>query len=171
MTSETKLNTNELRKAFSQYPTGVVALAATIDDEDHVMVASSFMTGISLDPPLVSVAVQKKSSTWSLLKDAKYLGVSFLGQHQDELCRQLSSKDKNLRWDGVSRKYSANGALRLHDCATWLECSIYAEYEAGDHKMVLLEVNRLEVCNEVEPLIFYCSGFRQLMPKVMFADA
>ena len=65
-----------VRKAFAQFPSGVAVLAVDIDNEKHALVASSFMVGVSLEPCLVSVAVQKSSETWEVIKGARSLGVS-----------------------------------------------------------------------------------------------
>ena len=52
-----------LRKAFGIFPTGVVAVAAQVDDELIGVAASSF-TSVSLDPPLVSFSIANTSKTW-----------------------------------------------------------------------------------------------------------
>ncbi|WP_431798412.1 flavin reductase family protein (plasmid) [Cupriavidus metallidurans] len=156
-----------LRRAFSHHPTGVAALAATVDGDDQVLVASSFMTGISVDPPLVSVAIQKSSTTWSVLRRASRIGVSLLGQDQASLCRQLASKEKQARWHGVMRDYTSAKALRIHGASAWLECAAFAEHEAGDHVIVLLEVKDFAVSHSIDPLIFHCSRFRELVPEVV----
>ena len=59
-----------VRNAFAQFPSGVAVLAADIDGGKHALVASSFMVGVSLDPCLGAVAVQKSSETWPLIKEA-----------------------------------------------------------------------------------------------------
>lgn len=68
MIPTTELDATELRKAFSAFPTGVVALAGTVDGEPTVLVASSFAVGVSQDPPLVMFAVQHSSTTWPVLR-------------------------------------------------------------------------------------------------------
>lgn len=156
-----------LRKAFSHYPTGVAALAASVDGDDQVLVASSFMTGISIDPPLVSVAVQKGSSTWPVLRRAGRIGVSLLGADQGGLCRQLACKDRQARWHGVMRDYTPARALRIRGASAWMECAVFAEHEAGDHVVILLEVMDFAIADATEPLIFHCSRFRELAPELV----
>lgn len=50
-----------LREAYSHFPQGVVLLAAEVDGVRHGLLASTFTVGVSLTPPLVSVAVQRSS--------------------------------------------------------------------------------------------------------------
>lgn len=52
-----------LREVFSQFPQGVVLIGAEVDGIPQGMIASTFTVGISLNPPLVTVAVQHRSET------------------------------------------------------------------------------------------------------------
>ena len=160
-----------LKRVFAHYPAGVAALAARCGEEDHVLVASSFTPGISLDPPLVSVAVKKLSKTWPLLREARRIGVSLLGAGQGGMCRQLAATDKDVRWADIDRSYVDDVAVRIRGCAAWLHCTPYAEHDAGDHVIVLLEVIDFELPADVEPLVYHGSRFRDLAPEPKRAGA
>ncbi|MFB9858763.1 flavin reductase family protein [Paenarthrobacter aurescens] len=150
-----------VRKTFAQFPSGVAVLAVDINDEKHALVASSFMVGVSLEPCLVAVAVQKSSETWELMKGVPSLGVSIFGKGQAALTRKLASKDRAARFEQVAIEVDESGSVFIEDAALWLECSIQDVTEAGDHWMVLLEVDKLGV-GENEPLIWHGAKFREL---------
>ncbi|MRW88507.1 oxidoreductase [Duganella sp. FT80W] len=151
-----------LRQAFAHFPAGLAALAAQVDGADQVLLVASFSVGISLSPPLVSFAVQRSSSTWPLLRQAPVIGVSILASGQDHLCRQLSSKDKSVRWAGVDIERGDTGSVLIGHAALTFECAIHAEYPAGDHEVVLMEVKSFRATTEQEPLVFHGSRFRSL---------
>ena len=151
-----------VRHAFAKFPSGVAVLAVDIDGGKHALVASSFMVGVSLEPCLGAVAVQKSSETWELIKDAGSLGVSILGRGQTDLTRKLASKTRTARFEQVAIEVSDQGAVFIEGATLWLECSIYEVLEAGDHWMALLEVKKLGV-GENEPLIWYGAEFRELV--------
>lgn len=151
-----------VRNAFAQFPSGVAVLAVDTGDEKHALVASSFMVGVSLEPCLVAVAVQKSSETWELIKDARSLGVSIFGKGQGDLTRKLASKDRAARFEQVAVEVNDDGAVFIEDAALWLQCSIQEVSEAGDHWMALLEVNKLGV-GANEPLIWHGAKFRELI--------
>ena len=158
------LDTIALRNAFSHYPSGVVAIAAHHDNEDHALVAAAFNVGISLEPALVSVAIQNSSSTWPILKNAQEFGISVFAEHQKNLCYQLSSKDKSKRFDNLELSKNVNSALFLSEASLYFTCELYAEYPAGDHTMVLLKVKSF-VTGHHNPIIFYKSTFTTLEKK------
>jgi flavin reductase (DIM6/NTAB) family NADH-FMN oxidoreductase RutF len=155
-------DTSALRQAFSCFPSGVVALLAEVDGETQGMVASAFTVGVSMDPPLVSCAVQRTSTTWPLLRRAERLGVTALAEGQGALARQISGRDRAHRFDDVPLRETGSSARFIHGTPLWLECRLYAEHPAGDHTIALLEVTALGTLPELEPLVFHRSDFRSL---------
>ena len=159
---DTDLSAQTLRTAFSHFPSGVAALCGIADDQKEGLVASSFTVGVSLEPALVSFAVQNTSRTWPRLKRAERIGVSILGERHTGVCRQLAAKEGD-RFADLDVRASDRGALFLDDAALWMETSVYAEVPAGDHHVVLLEVHGVhDHSSEHEPLVFHRSAFRNL---------
>lgn len=152
----------ELRKAFAGFPCGVAAIAASVDGEPTVLVASSFTVGVSQDPPLAMLAVQKTSSTWPVLQRAARLGVSILGEGHTDFTRQLASKDKTARFTGIDTVESDSGAIFLPQSPVWLESAVEHVYPAGDHDIIVLRVLGLRTDHEHQPLIWHRSGFAKL---------
>jgi flavin reductase (DIM6/NTAB) family NADH-FMN oxidoreductase RutF len=151
----------QLRRAFASFPSGVAAVCARVERAPIGMAASSF-TSVSVDPPLVSVCIQNTSSTWPLLRQRTRLGLSVLGEHQDQACRQLASKDGD-RFGGVEWDAGPQGSLFIRGASAWMEVSLYEEVPAGDHVIALLEVHGLEISERTLPLIFHGSGFHRMV--------
>lgn len=159
-----------VRNTFAQFPSGVAVLAVEDRGEKHALVVSSFMVGVSLEPILVATAVQKTSETWPRIRSAASIGVSVFGDGQGGLTRKLASRDRASRFTGVTFEISDQGALLLDDAALWLETSVHSISDAGDHWMVLLEVNKLGI-GTVEPLVWHGAKFRGLLPEMALAAA
>jgi flavin reductase (DIM6/NTAB) family NADH-FMN oxidoreductase RutF len=149
-----------LKDAFACFPSGVAALCALVESQPIGMAASSF-TSASLDPPLVSVFVNRSSATWRKLESSPRLGVSFLSAAHDGMCRQLAAKTGD-RFAGVNWEASAAGAIFIAGASVWFECSLYQRFAAGDHEIVLLRIEGLKIEPLVSPLVFHASRFKQL---------
>ena len=150
-----------LREAFGVFPSGVVAVAAQVDDEPIGLAASSF-TSVSLDPPLVSFSIRNASATWPALRRAARLGVTILADHHGPLARQLAG-DPAHRFDDVPLLLGEGGALTIPDGLAQFDTSVYRDVEAGDHTIVLLRLHGVRRDDSAMPLVFHRSTFDSLL--------
>jgi flavin reductase (DIM6/NTAB) family NADH-FMN oxidoreductase RutF len=157
--THTILDAPTLRQAFGQFPSGVVAICAEVDGEPTAMAASSFV-GVSFDPPLVAFCVQNSSTTWPRLRGADRLGISVLGEAHDVAARTLAAKTGN-RFEGLSTTTTVDGAVFVDGACAWLDATVTEEVPAGDHAIVLMRVNELDLRDEL-PIVFHRSAFRRL---------
>ncbi len=150
---------SHLREAFGCFPSGVTAVCALVDGVPRGMAASSF-TSVSLSPPLVSICIQRTSSTWPVLRNRARLGLSVLAEGQDDACLSLSARQDD-RFREVEWEPGPDDSVFISGSSAWLECSPHAELPAGDHLIALLEIHRLRTA-ETPPLVFHGSRFRRL---------
>jgi len=159
-TSVPAIDQRALRDAFGAFPSGVVAVAASVKGQLTGIAASSF-TSVSIDPPLVSFSIATSSSTWPLLREAEHLGISVLADHHDAVCRQLAGPRED-RFAGLPFKVTGNGAVLLDEAVATYDCSLHEEVVAGDHVIVLLEVHEVGGGDGEHPLVFHRSTFAKL---------
>jgi flavin reductase (DIM6/NTAB) family NADH-FMN oxidoreductase RutF len=152
-----------LRRTFSYFPSGVVALIAEVEGAPRGLVAATFTVGVSIDPPLVLCAIQNSSETWPMLRRAPTLGISVLAEDQGPLGLQIGSKNRHERFADVPLRSCGSEARFIAGAPVWFECDIHAEYPAGDHAVVLLRVLGLGADPDLRPLVFHGSTFRQLV--------
>jgi flavin reductase (DIM6/NTAB) family NADH-FMN oxidoreductase RutF len=89
------------------------------------------------------------------------LGVSVLGEHHDDVARQLASRDGD-RFDGLSWTSTEYGAVLVDEASAWFDCSVEREISAGDHDLILLRVHGFGTAPGVTPLVFQASRFHRL---------
>lgn len=160
VTTTADLDQRALRDAFGAFPSGVVAVAASVKGQLTGIAASSF-TSVSLDPPLVSFSIATTSSTWPTLREADRLGISVLADHHDAVCRQLAGP-REQRFDALPFRVTGEGAVLLDEAVVTYDCSIHQEVAAGDHVIVLLRVHGIGGGDGEHPLVFHRSGFAKL---------
>ncbi|ANS28867.1 oxidoreductase [Rhodococcus opacus] len=160
-TGDSERDTTRLRRLYGQYPTGVAAVCALQEGRPVGIVATSF-TPVSMDPALVSICVQHTSTTWPTLSKDGHLGISVLASTHEAASRQIAAKNSD-RFAGISWFAGESTAVFLADAAAWLDCRISTSIPAGDHDVVLLEVNSTAVNETAKPLVFHDSRFRTLV--------
>jgi flavin reductase (DIM6/NTAB) family NADH-FMN oxidoreductase RutF len=84
-----------------------------------------------------------------------------LAEGQDEVCARLASKHGD-RFAGTRWSAAEDGSVFVHGATAWLDCTIHAEVESGDHTIVLLRVHALRANPDIPPLVFHGSRFRRL---------
>ncbi|RJO76782.1 flavin reductase [Nocardia panacis] len=149
-----------LRRAFANFPSGVVAVCAEIGGIPHGLVVATFVP-VSLDPPLVSFCVQNTSTTWPRLADATHLGLSLLGTDQQDAARSLGTREGD-RFAGLRVHRGSGEALFVDGASAWIEGVPEAQVPAGDHTVVILRIHRLAARADVDPLVFHGSRFRRM---------
>ncbi len=142
------------RYILGHYPTGVCAITAMQPGgAPAAMIVGSF-TSVSLDPPLVAFFPDKGSTSWPKIEAAGRFCVNVLGDTQEALCRTLASKEAD-KFDTVAHHLSASGSPVLDGALAWIDCTIHAVHEAGDHHMVLGAVHTLDTHGDGTPLLFH----------------
>ncbi len=151
---------SEFRTVLGQFATGVTIITA-MSEVGPVGVAANSFTAVSLDPPLVLFCVARTSSTWPHIEQARKFAVNILGGHQEQLCQLFATKGAD-RFEATPWHVGAGGSPVLHDTLAYLDCEFWAEYDGGDHVIVVGRVLDLGVIRDGGPLIFFQGGYRQL---------
>src|SRR5699024_6525655 len=90
------------REVLGQYPTGVSAITAQLDDGTLAGMTVGTFTSVSLEPPLVAFFPAVTSTSWPLIERAGKFCVNVLAWDQDVICQRMArpSGDKftGLSW-------------------------------------------------------------------------
>lgn len=153
------LDTAEFRQVMGRFATGVTIVTAADEGEPVGLTVQSF-TSLSLEPPLVSFAPGKSSSTWTRIRNAGTFCVNILGDDQEALCRAFAASGGD-KFAGVGYDDApVTGAPRLQGSLAWVDCVIETVHDAGDHDLCIGRVAALGVNDSTSgPLLYYRSGF------------
>ncbi len=158
-----------LRHVLGHYPTGVAVITAHTEHGPVGMAMNSF-TSLSLDPPLVLFCPAAASTTWPVLREVGRVAINVLSAKQEAVSRRFAAKSVD-RFSDASWSVGENGAPLLHDALGWLECTVQSESEAGDHTVVIAEIERMNVHWEItEPLVFFRGRYYQGMSQAVESD-
>lgn len=153
-------DTATFKDAMSRFATGVTVVAGVDDGEPVGFTCQSFVS-LSLEPPYVTVAPAKSSTTWPRIAHAGRFCVNVLADTQEDLClafaRSGGTKFDGVAWDPAP----ATGSPRIAGCLAWIDCEVSLVHDAGDHELILGHVLTLGV-GEGSPLIFHRGRFATL---------
>ena len=151
----------EFRKVLGQFATGVTIITA-IDGDEPVGVAANSFTSVSLDPPLVLFCVGRSSTTWPRIESARKFAVNILGEHQEELSQLFAQKGAD-RFGQTDWHVGVGGSPVLEDVIAYLDCEFWAEYDGGDHIIVVGRVLDLGTPHDAGPLLFFRGKYGRLV--------
>ena len=147
------IESEDFRKVLGKYPTGVTLVSSKDDQGPFAMVIGSFGS-VSLDPPLVQFMPAKESETWSRIKKTGRYCVNVLGEQQLDLSNSFFNKDKDP-FEAINWSESTLGSPIIEGCVAWIDCLIGDVHEAGDHYIVIGEVQGIGATEKDEgPLLF-----------------
>jgi 3-hydroxy-9,10-secoandrosta-1,3,5(10)-triene-9,17-dione monooxygenase reductase component len=156
-----------LREACSVFATGVTVITAAtgVPGAAEGTTVNSF-TSVSLDPPLVLFCLHRNSRLGPVLREAGGFVVNFLAHRQQELAWAFSGRD-SARMGDVPHHRTPEGLPVLTDALAHLVCRLNAEYDGGDHLIVVGEVVELGMPGREPdtvdvPLIFYRGAMHTL---------
>lgn len=154
------IDKNQLRQVMGHFATGVTIIT-TLNKagQAHGLTANAF-TSVSLEPPLLLISVDKKAESWPAFEESRVFTVNILADNQEALSRKFAVSGGN-KFDGVAYRAGANGAAILEGALAYIECTLYASYEGGDHSIYLGQVQQAET-REGKPLLFFRGGYRAL---------
>jgi flavin reductase (DIM6/NTAB) family NADH-FMN oxidoreductase RutF len=128
-----------LRRAFGTFVTGVTIITTRdADGTPRGMTANSF-TSVSLEPPLLLVCVSKSAHSYGAFNSSDAFAVNLLHEAQTDLSNLFASKAAN-KFDTVHHDNVHTGAPVLADCLTWFDCKVHSRVDAGDHVVLIGEV-------------------------------
>lgn len=149
------------RTVLSSYATGVTVATAALPDGTRVGLTINSFTSVSLDPPLVLFCLDKQSSSLPVFTESLGFTVNVLRANQVEISQAFARRGQGEeRWQDLALSTGqSNGAPVLDDSLAWLECVHHAQYEGGDHLILVGRVVNM-ARSEGNPLLYWNSGYQ-----------
>ncbi|MEJ0093207.1 MAG: flavin reductase family protein [Methylocella sp.] len=158
------VSARDFRDAVGLFPTGVAIVTATSASGDRLGATVSSFSSVSLEPPLVSFNLSKAAKSFDEWASAACFAVNLLSENQDDLSTRFA-RSMTDKWGGITPLQGKMiEAPLLEGALAWLECSKFAQYEGGDHLIILgriLILTRNQRASE-RPLVFFKSRYHRL---------
>jgi flavin reductase (DIM6/NTAB) family NADH-FMN oxidoreductase RutF len=109
---------------------------------------------LSLEPPLVGVAISRFAALHELVREAGGFSVSLLAAGQDGLAQHFARGVPPIAlWTGIDVTDGRRGPL-LDGSLGWIECALAGEHATGDHTLFVGAVETVRQGNaDLSPLL------------------
>ena len=158
---QTPFSTQELRRAFSCFATGVTVITGIDQNGKPVGITISSFNTVSLNPPLVLWSIGSQSDLCNTFRIGQKQLIHVLDVNQKDLAL-VFAKQLNKNSIQIEHQIEPSGLMRLANCLAYFECETIAVHEGGDHHIIVARVLSIEQDPQRQPLLFAQSQFNQL---------
>ncbi|WP_369172136.1 flavin reductase family protein [Streptomyces sp. R28] len=150
-----------LRDAMARVPAGVALVTAhDRGGVPHGFTASSFVS-VSMEPPLALVCLARTANSFPVFDSCGEFAVSVLREDHTELAMRFARKSAD-KFAGGEFIRTPRGATVLDGALAVVECTVHERYPAGDHIILLGEVQSVHVEGKGAPAVYVDRRFAAL---------
>ena len=126
---------DELRALFREIPSPVAVVTVDVSGQAAGLTVDSLVS-LSIDPPLIGIALRRHAALHELVRDAGAFAVSILASGQEHLAQHFARGVPPIGlWIGIETRSGELGAPLIDGALAWIECRLDSELETGDHTL------------------------------------
>jgi flavin reductase (DIM6/NTAB) family NADH-FMN oxidoreductase RutF len=153
-----ELDALRFRDVMGRFATGV-SIVTTFDGDRPSGITVNALSSVSLEPPLVMVALLPRRLITPLVRAAGRYAVNVLREDQQALSDCFAHAPVSPGREafcGASWATGPTGLPLIEGCLATLECTIVQTFSAGDHDLFIARVDSLQTIDpDDEPLLFF----------------
>lgn len=152
-------DSSQQRKIFGHFATGVTVVTTDGEGGPHGLTANA-VASLSLNPPLVMVAVEKKAQTFGYLKHNRCFAINILRADQEALSRRFATPGPK-DFSDLKLRHGVTTAPILAECLAFVDCRVVDVLPGGDHEIFVGEIVAGEI-HGGDPLLYYAGRYRKV---------
>jgi flavin reductase (DIM6/NTAB) family NADH-FMN oxidoreductase RutF len=147
------------RKIMGQFATGVTVVTTGGSAGQHGLTANA-VASLSLNPPLVMVAVEKTAHSIDCLRKNRCFAINILRLDQEHISRRFA-KPGPKDFSDLHVKTATTGSPILPECVANVDCRVIEIFPGGDHEIFVGEIVGGEF-HGGKPLLYHAGGYHRL---------
>ncbi len=159
--SAASFTVKEFRAALGQFATGITVVTAPTEEGPPIGITVNSFSSVSLDPPLILFSVARTLKSFDAMIAADAFSVNVLTSDQEELSNQFAASDGD-KWADVSWMEGEGGCPVLSGTLATFECAPWAQYDGGDHVILVGEVRHIQSADAGGALVYFQSRYAHL---------
>ena len=152
---------DEFRVVMGHFATGI-SVVTTFDAERPAGITVNAFSSVSLEPPLVMVALDRGRFITPMVRSSGRYAVSVLGADQQALSDCFAhaparpGEPGREEFCGASWRHGPTGLPLIDGSIATLECTVVQTFSAGDHDLFIGRVDAMEQLRDgVPPLLYF----------------
>ncbi|MFY8105583.1 MAG: flavin reductase family protein [Elstera sp.] len=162
-TAATQFNARDFRNALGNFATGIAIVTTRDADGRPVGCTINSFASVSLEPPLVSFCLDRKAGVLAAFQTHSHFALHFLAANQEDLSRRFAKAGED-RFGDLQPIVGLGDVPVLPGCLAHFECSVFNRIDAGDHVLILGQVQKLSSGADLPPLLYFRGRYAQLKP-------
>ena len=147
------------RRVMGRFATGVTVVTGLDSGGTPFGFTANSLSSVSLDPPLVSVCVDRRADSHDPLIDSSAFAVNILTDRQESVARRFASPtERAARWEGLDWQPGTHGVPVFEGVLGWIVCRAWKTIAAGDHTLLLGTVEEAEGFDG-SPLLYFRGSY------------
>ncbi|MEX0728921.1 MAG: flavin reductase family protein [Planctomycetaceae bacterium] len=147
------------RQIMGRFATGVT-IVTTSDGTNHNGLTANAVTSLSLDPPLVIVAIDRRALTHKSISDNRCFAVNILTQEQQSLSDRFARSGPK-DFSDLNFTTAITGSPILADSLGYADCQLTHILPGGDHDIFVGEIVAGEA-GTGNPLLYFQGKYRSI---------
>lgn len=154
-----------LRESMRRWAIGIAVVTSRFMENEHGMTVNSFMS-VSLEPPLVMVAMDRASRTCAMVSQSGVFGVTILASGQQQISDRFAGRDAESqnRFDGIESQRLVSGVPFIPGGLAFLDCQVSETYQIATHTLFIGQVLDIHINSEKsgEPLLYLNQSYQHI---------
>ncbi len=145
---------------------GAVSVITVGTDEKRTGFTATSVSSLAVEPPTLLVSLNRSSSSWPAVLQAKVFAVNVLASNQADVANRFAGIDGisgNERYLGAKWTKRETGTFLLNGALSTIDCVLEDAIERHSHAILIGRVVSVLVNPDVEPLGYFNRGYRRIV--------
>jgi flavin reductase (DIM6/NTAB) family NADH-FMN oxidoreductase RutF len=129
----------EWLSAFGKMTHGIYVLTTAFEDIINGMIAS-WVSQVSYEPPLISVAVHPNRYSHRLIEQSSCFALHVVAKNRTDFLKRFEGSDPLAKFSGIEWTRGKTGSPIIRDCIAWFECEVVSSLDPGNHTVYIGKV-------------------------------
>lgn len=142
------------------FPTGVTIVTTLDEDGTPRGLTCNAFSSVSVDPPMLLVCLDRRSTTLESVHQTGRFVVNFLAAERGSISDRFAGKHPDKFWD-IRWQEAGNGMpILVDDAIAYAACTVVHTMSAGDHDIIIGAVEEVQPpSGHNEPLVYFRKAY------------